>query len=213
MYNRKVTQSQYSYGYSAIIGGILWVLYYVFDFAYGILEDHTSYQVANSPALRITGPAYFGGVVLIGYALLGVYQLLNLKYKALSIPGLIIGGIGTLAAFVGIISAILSLCKVDFPQQVFNFIGPSILPVFVSAILLGIASSKARTLPVNTAYLILVFGLTTLPLGLTIWKLMDNTVPNYWYDELHFVLAGIYWIKVGKVLQHPIKPKLNTAIV
>lgn len=212
MYGNHDAQTQNLYGWSAIVGGILWILYYVFDFAYGILENFTSYQIENSPALRITGPAYFGGVLLVGYALFGVYQLLSSQYKGLSIPALIIGGIGTLAALVGTIGAILALCKVDFPHEIFNYIGPSILPVFVCAILLGIASLKAQTLPINTAYLILVFGLTTLPLGLTIWKLFSGVLPSYWFDELHFVLAGFYWIKVGKVLQQYTKPKRSTAL-
>lgn len=188
------------YSKTAIIGGTFWILYYVFDIAYGFIESYTQYQVENSPALRITGPVYFGGVVFVGITLFGIFQRLDNQYKAWSFPALLIGGIAILAASLGFVGTILSLLHIPFPQEVFNYIGPSVLPLFVSTVLLSIASLKAGNLPTSVAYTMLLFGLTTFPLGISLWQLLPDLLPGYYYDEFHFALAGCYWIMIGKAL-------------
>lgn len=187
-------------GKTAIAGGILWILYYVFDIAYGILEDYAHYQVENSPALRITGPAYFGGVVLVGLSLCGVFMRLKSQYKYLSYPAIFIGGLATAAATLGFLGACLSLLSFNFPSEILNVVGPSVLAVFISSILLGIASLKAQSMPFSIAALMLVFGLTTLPLGLSLWGAFPELVPGYFLDELHFAIAGAYWVIIGQAL-------------
>lgn len=204
MNNPTQCQSSSWYSKTATIGGIFWILYYVFDFAYGILENFTQYHIENSPALRLTGPAYFGGVVFVGITLFGIFLRLNNQYKALSFPALLIGGIATVTASIGLAGTIFSQLRIPFPQEVFNYIGPSVLPLFVSTILISIASLKARTLPAPVAYMILFFGLTTFPLGITLWQILTDLLPGYYYDELHFALAGCYWIMIGKALRRQV---------
>lgn len=182
------------------MGGILWILYYVFDVAYGAVEQYTNYHVENAPGLRITGPAYFGGVVFVGIALAGIYLRLNNQYKSLAIPAVALAGVCTLAAGFGLAGTVVSLLRFDFPQALFGFVGPSVLPMFISAVLLSIASLKAQSLPKKQAYLLLIFGLTHFPLGIGLWRLLTDVIPGFWYNELHFFISGFYWISIGKSL-------------
>jgi hypothetical protein len=71
--------------------------------------------------------------------------------------------------------------------------------MFAAAILLGIASLRARTLPRRAAIIVILFGVLTITMGFVLPNL-EGRIPLYALFELHFVFAGLAWLAVGAAL-------------
>jgi hypothetical protein len=183
-----------------MFGGALWVVYYVL-FAMLSARHGKSLVIVETTASQMVPLVllFVGAFGLLGVAMWGLRARLDGRCR-------ILGYIGVIPATSAIVIALF--CTVRLTgilgdgNPMGGVAGMGVLGTSLGAILLGIATLRARTLPGRMRFVPLSLGVLTFPAIIGI-GMLGAFVPAYLTDELPFALLGLTWIAIGRAMQVP----------
>lgn len=174
--------------------GSLWVAHYVLQLGFGLATGKVLFEATGTALWRLDVLAFFGAYVATGVSLIGLSARFLNRAGHASIAGALSALVPVVAGAVGGVAGVFAP---EASEAVFSVAGKTILFLFLSSLILGIAGlGRPGVMPKALALPVLLFGLLTLPLGLVL-AAWEHTVPPYLVMELHFVFSGAAWLFVA----------------
>ena len=190
---------------AALVAALALFTHYALHAAHGLQTGGVLWDAMDSALGSVDGPVftlfYFGASA----ALLGVFVGLGGQQRG---PGAVGAAFATLALAAAALggSSFLIGRMVPFAMPV------ATLSLFLSALLLGTASLRAGTLPAGVGWLLVWFGLTTIPLA-TVLPMAGERLgaPGWAMVEAHFVLVGLEWLVLARGFHREAHRKVHHA--
>jgi hypothetical protein len=197
-------------GPAAMLGGALWIAYYVL-FASLSAQHGKSLVIIETPKAQIVPLAllFAGGFAGYGVALWGLRALLNGSNR-------ILGYIGALPATCAIAIALIAAVRLTGllgdGNPMGDVTGMGVLSSSLGAIIIGIATLRARTLSGGMRFVPLIVGILTFPtiIGIGMLSAFGHA---YLIDELPFALLGLAWIQIGRAMLVPMMRESTVPMV
>jgi hypothetical protein len=188
----------------AFFGGAGLLIHYSLHLLHGLQTGRILWDDMTTPLGRLDGFLFTSTFLAIDIALISI--VFGLKAQKQGPLWLLI--LGVLASVVAIISEAVGLAGFLFGNLIHFAMSLGCLSMFVSALLLGIAALLPCKKPAHRtvfelpklALLLIVFALTTAPLGFA-FDTLEVGLPKCVFVELHFVVAGLIWLMIGKICQ------------
>lgn len=182
-------------GLAAMVGGLLWLVAYAASVPLG-RENGSARADASASWLAWSYFAAFAGATLsLGAGLAGL-QVRRWRRKT-SLVGLLLAVIafGSSLANTVLLTGLLGRPRFDPLHG-----GNGAMATCVSAVLLGVATWRERTIPRGASIALLATGSLTVVL-IFASTLSFGPVPAYFVDDLPFALAGAAWIALGAMMR------------
>ncbi|WP_205504425.1 hypothetical protein [Rufibacter psychrotolerans] len=175
-----------------MLGGTLLAIHYFLHLTYGLQTGKILWDAMSSPLGRIDGPVFTASFATMDLTLIAIAMAYYRQLNAIKFGVLFFGVVAFLCAMTGFVATLLG-----------NMV-PYVMPVacltmFLSAILLSIATLKARVLPAWVRSGLLAFGVFTAPLGFALPNLKPM-LPEFALFELHFMFPALLWVAMGIAL-------------
>jgi hypothetical protein len=183
-------------GPALILGGLLWVVTYAVEIAIGVTLGEAAYAQSDpsTSALAWMWPACFMGAVLfLGVGLFGVAAHLRGRAKVWGLVGTFLACLAVGAASVNLVT-LSGVLGEPTASDDFGFLG--VIGVLGGAIVLGIATLRARVLPRWAGLTLALLPLAFVPAILATIPL-ESIVPDYVVADLPFPVVGLVLATVG----------------
>ncbi len=187
---------------TAMLGGALLAIHYFLHLAFGLQTGKILWDAMGSPLGRIDGPVFTASFATIDLTLIAIAMAYYRQLNAIKFGVLFFGVVAFLCAMTGFV-AILIGNMVPYVMPV------ACLSMFISAILLSVATLRARLLPMWVRLGFLAFGLFTAPLGFALPKLKP-LLPEYALFEMHFMFPAILWVCMGVAMAQYFRKETST---
>ncbi|MDQ3547965.1 MAG: hypothetical protein M3439_04015 [Chloroflexota bacterium] len=186
-------------GQAAILGGILWALYYVVFVSASIASGEGFYeQTTNLSAWQIvSGMCFMGGIVGFDIAILSLRARLDGRSRKFGIASAIFVGIALIVVSIGFA---LTFGITGETRAGGLFAGIGVVLTCIAATLIGIAVRRNDLLPGKSRNWVLIVGAATFP-AIIAFTPLGMVVPDYITAEIPFALSGLAWIAIGSVMR------------
>ena len=183
-------------GPAMMLGGLLWIVTYATEILIGVTLGEAVYKSADPSrsALEWLWPAFFmGAIFFLGIGLLSVRARLEGRSRKLGI-------VGALLAFIAIVAASINLVLLtglfDKPTALDGLGFAGVLGILGGAILLGIATLRAKVLPRWARFVLALTPFAFIPAIIATIPL-ESVAPDYVIADLPFPVVGTVLATVG----------------
>ncbi len=190
-----------------MLGGLLWILTYVVEIVIGVTLGAETYSQADPSAslLEWLWPVFFmGAIFFLGVGLLGVRARLEGRSKKLGIAGALLAAVSVVAASINLV-LLAGVFGEATALDGLGFLG--VIGVIFGAILLGIATLRARVLPRWARLVLTMTPLAFIPAIIATIPL-ESVLPEYVIADLPFPVVGTVLATVGYAI---LKNRMNEA--
>lgn len=190
-----------------MLGGLLWILTYVVEIVIGVTLGAETYSQADPSAslLEWLWPVFFmGAIFFLGVGLLGVRARLEGRSKKLGIAGALLAAVSVVAASINLV-LLAGVFGEATALDGLGFLG--VIGVIFGAILLGIATLRARVLPRWARLVLTMTPLAFIP-AIIVTIPLESVLPEYVIADLPFPVVGTVLATVGYAI---LKNRMNEA--
>ncbi len=190
-----------------MLGGLLWILTYVVEIVIGVTLGAETYSQADPSAslLEWLWPVFFmGAIFFLGVGLLGVRARLEGRSKKLGIAGALLAAVAVVAASINLV-LLAGVFGEATALDGLGFLG--VIGVIFGAILLGIATLRARVLPRWARLVLTMTPLAFIP-AIIVTIPLESVLPEYVIADLPFPVVGTVLATVGYAI---LKNRMNEA--
>lgn len=194
-------------GPAMLLGGLLWILTYVVEIVIGVTLGPETYSQADPSAslFEWLWPVFFmGAIFFLGVGLLGVRARLEGRSKKLGIAGALLAAVAVVAASINLL-LLAGVFGEATALDSFGFLG--VIGVIFGAILLGIATLRARVLPRWARLVLTMTPLAFIP-AIVVTIPLESVLPEYVIADLPFPVVGAGLATVGYAI---LKNRMNKA--
>ncbi|WP_375771708.1 hypothetical protein NR798_12665 [Archangium gephyra] len=185
-------------GPAALVGGLLWLVSYGADLAFGLQTGHEPTDASASGLAALSATTFSLGLACLGFTMVRLGARLRAHSPWAGTAGLLLGAV-VLAS--GIISAIALSGLLGSLRNLKVAVVPGVLSYFGGTTLLGATGLRAPAASHRTAACLLAAGFLTPVLVAATTLPLPPGLPSYVVANLPFALAGATWLAIGTSLR------------
>ncbi len=194
-------------GPAMMLGGLLWILNYVVQIVIGVTlgaETYSQGDPSTSALVWLWGAFFMGAVFFLGVGLLGVRARLEGCSKVLGIVGGLLASVAIVAASINLVM-LTGVSGEPTASDGLGFLG--VIGTLAGAILLGMATLRARVLPRWARVVLTLTPFAFIPAIIATFPL-ESVLPEYVASDLPFPVVGAVFATVGYAM---LKNRMNEA--